>query len=130
MPAIQKPGKPQSPVENLRLITLLSKFQYILATCLKKWIIPKIATETPPSQRAYRKYRTKTEHVLSTKLLTEKESHNIAKNTVYLLMLDMSEEFEKIQEIYVKNTWKVCHFWFCNSCTMIPKRIFSLNSKI
>ena len=52
MPAIQKPGKPQSPVENLRLITLLSKFQYILATCLKKWIIPKIATETPPSQPA------------------------------------------------------------------------------
>lgn len=83
MPAIQKPGKLQSPVENLRLITLLSKFQYILATCLKKWIIPKIATETPPSQPAYRKYRTNTEHVLSTKLLTEKESRNIAKNTLY-----------------------------------------------
>ena len=72
MTTIKKTGKLQSPAENLPSDTLLSKFQKILAICLKKRIIPKIATENPPSQPAYRKYQTTTKHVLSTKLLAEK----------------------------------------------------------
>ena len=42
--AIQKPGKPKEPIENLRPITLLSmSIRKILAICLKKRIITKIA---------------------------------------------------------------------------------------
>ena len=52
--AIQKPGKPKGPIENLRPITLLSMLRKVLAICLKKRIITKIDAEIPPSQAAYR----------------------------------------------------------------------------
>ena len=93
--AIQKPGKPKGPIENLRPITLLSMLRKILAICLKKRIINKIDAEIPPSQAAYRQGRSTTEHVFSTKILTEKAitSQNY---TIYLLMLDMSKAFDTV----------------------------------
>ena len=50
--AIQKPGKPKVPIENLRPTTLLSMLRKILAICLKKRIIYKLDAGIPPSQAA------------------------------------------------------------------------------
>ena len=72
MCALQKPGKPKDPTENLRPIILLSVLRKILAVCLKKRIGERLDNEIPQSQAAYRKGRSTTEHVFGTKLITER----------------------------------------------------------
>jgi hypothetical protein len=93
--AIQKSGKTKDPPQNLRTIILLSVIRKILAVCIMKRIGEKIDGEIPPSQAAYRKGRSTTEHVFSTKLVIERTL--TSKNeTVYLLMHDMSKAFDSI----------------------------------
>ena len=93
--ALQKPGKPKGPPSNLRPIILLSILRKILAICLMKRIGPKLDDEIPISQAAYRKDRSTTEHVFSTKLIIERTI--TSKNeTVYLILLDMSKAFDSI----------------------------------
>lgn len=72
MCALQKPGKPKGPTENLRPIILLSVLRKILAVCLMKRIGERLDNEIPQSQAAYRKGRSTTEHVFGTKLITER----------------------------------------------------------
>ena len=93
--ALQKPGKPKGPPENLRPIILLSVLRKILAVCLMKRIGTRIDAEIPPSQAAYRKGRSTTEHVFSTKLIIERTITSKYEN-VYLLMHDMSKAFDSI----------------------------------
>ena len=70
--ALQKPGKSKGPPQNLRPIILLSVLRKILSVCLMKRIGTRINAEIPPSQAAYRKGRSTTEHVFSTKLIIER----------------------------------------------------------
>ena len=93
--AIQKPGKTKGPPQNLRPIILLSVIRKILAVCMMKRIGEKIDGEIPPSQAAYRKGRSTTEHVFSTKLVIERTLTSM-NETVYLLMHDMSKAFDSI----------------------------------
>ena len=60
-----------------------------------KRIGEKIDGEIPPSQAAYRKGRSTTEHVFSTKLVIERTLTSM-NETVYLLMYDMSKAFDSI----------------------------------
>ena len=60
-----------------------------------KRIGEKIDGEIPPSQAAYRKGRSTTEHVFSTKLVIERTLTSM-NETVYLLMHDMSKAFDSI----------------------------------
>ena len=93
--ALQKPGKPKGPPQNLRPIILLSVLRKILAVCMMKRIGERIDKEIPQSQAAYRKGRSTTEHVFSTKLIIERTL--TSKNeTVYLIMHDMSKAFDSI----------------------------------
>ena len=100
--AIQKPGKPKGPIENLRPITLLSMLRKILAICMKIRIINRLGAEIPPSQAAYRAGRSTTEHVFATKILAEKAitSQNY---TIHLLMLDMSKAFDTVDRNILQN---------------------------
>ena len=55
----------------------------------------KIDKEIPPSQAAYRKERSTTEHVFTCKLIIERTLS--AKNeTTHLLLLDMSKAFDSV----------------------------------
>ena len=93
--ALQKPGKTKGPPQNLRPIILLSVLRKILALCMRKRIGERLDNEIPLSQAAYRKGRSTTEHVFSTKLMIERTI--TSKNeTVYLLMHDMSKAFDSI----------------------------------
>ena len=85
---IQKPGKVIGPSHNLRPIILLS----VLAICLMERIGERIDNEILPSKAAYRKGRSTTEHVFSTKLIIERTitSHS---ETIYLMLHDMSKAF-------------------------------------
>ena len=67
--ALQKPGKPKGPVQNLRPIALLSMIRKALAICMKKRIVDKLDAEIPPSQTAYRAGRSTKEHVFAAKVL-------------------------------------------------------------
>ena len=67
----------------------------MLAVCMMKRIGEKIDGEIPPSQAAYRKGRSTTEHVFSTKLVIERTLTSM-NETVYLLMQDMSKAFDSI----------------------------------
>ena len=93
--ALQKPGKPKGPVENLRPITLLSMLRKILALCMKNRIIDRLNATIPPSQAAYRMGRSTTEHVFASKLLAQKAitSKDL---TMYILMIDMSKAFDTV----------------------------------
>ena len=76
-------------------VILLFIFRKILAVCLMKLRIQRIDKELPPSQAAYRKGRSTTEHVFATKLIIERTitSNN---ETFYLPMHDMSKAFDSI----------------------------------
>ena len=100
--AIQKPGKPKGPIENLRPITLLSMLRKILAICMKKRIIERLDAEIPPSQAAYRAGRSTTEHVFATKIMAEKAITS-KRYTVYILMLDMSKAFDTVNRNILQN---------------------------
>ena len=93
--ALQKPGKPKGPVENLRPITLLSMLRKILAICMKKRIIEKLDRHIPPSQAAYRTGRSTTEHVFAIKILAQKAITS-KDYPIFLLMLDMSKAFDTV----------------------------------
>ena len=76
-------------------VILLSILRKILAVCLMKLRNPRIDKELPPSQAAYRKGRSTTEHVFATKLIIERTI--TSKNeTFYLPMYDMSKAFDSI----------------------------------
>ena len=93
--ALQKSGKTKGPLQNLRPIILLSVLRKILAVCMITRIGERLDNEIPLSQAAYRKGRSTTEHVFSTKLMIERTI--TSKNeTVYLLMHDMSKAFDSI----------------------------------
>ena len=93
---LQKPGKPKGPVTSLRPIILLSTLRKILAVAMMKRIGERIDRETPPTQAAYRRGRSTTEHVFATKTVIERTL--TSKNeTVYLTLLDMSKAFDTIQ---------------------------------
>ena len=96
---IQKPGK------IIRPIILLSILRKILAICLMERIGEHIDNEIPPSQAAYRKGRSTTEHVFSTKLIIERTitSHS---ETIYLMLHDMSKAFDTINRSTLINELK------------------------
>ena len=62
----------------------------------------RIDNEIPPTQAAYRKGRSTTEHVFSTKLVIERTitSRN---ETVYLMMYDMSKAFDSVNRTVLIN---------------------------
>ena len=93
--ALQKPGKPKGPLNNLRPITLLSMLRKLLANCIIKRIGHKIDADIPFSQAAYRKGRSTTEHVFATKILAEKAATS-TDFPIYILLLDMSKAFDTI----------------------------------
>ena len=94
--ALQKPGKPKGPTSNLRPIILLSVLRKILVVCIMKNINSRLDSAIPMSQAAYRKNRSTTEHVFTTKLIIDRTISS-TDETVYLLFLDMSKAFDSIQ---------------------------------
>ena len=93
--ALQKPGKSKGPLDHLRPIVLLSMLRKILAICIKDRTIDRIDQKIPPSQAAYRRGRSTTEHVFATKILCEKASQS-TDFCIYLLLLDMSKAFDSV----------------------------------
>ena len=83
---LQKPGKPKGPVTSLRPIILLSTLRKILAVAMIKRIGERIDRETPPTQAAYRRGISTTEHVFATKTVIER-TLTPKNETVYLLSL-------------------------------------------
>ena len=92
---IQKPWKPKGPVQNLRLIMLLSMIRKVLVVCIKKWNNDKLDAEIPPSQTAYRAGGSTAEYVFTAKVLVEKAIAS-ANYPTHLLMLDMSKAFNTV----------------------------------
>ena len=92
---LQKPGKPKGSPSNLRPIILLSILRKILASCIMSRISDKIDKEIPPSQAAYRKGRSTTEHVFTCKLVVER-TLSAKKETTHLILLDMSKAFDSV----------------------------------
>ena len=93
--AIQKPGKKKGPIANLRPITLLSMLRKMLAICMKKRIIDHLDDRIPPSQAAYHKGKSTTEHVFATKVLAEKAITS-KNHPIFIIMLDMSKTFDTV----------------------------------
>ena len=93
--ALQKPGKTKGPLDHLRPIILLSMLRKVLAICLKDRTIDRIDSQIPPSQAAYRKGRSTTEHVFAVKVLCEKAMSS-RDYTIYLRLLDMSKAFDSV----------------------------------
>ena len=100
--AIQKPGKTKGPPQNLRPIILLSVLRKVLAICLMERINERIDKIIPLSQAAYRKGRSTTEHIFSTKLLIERTISS-SNETIYLLMHDMSKAFDSVNRNILLN---------------------------
>ena len=100
--ALQKPGKPKGPIENLRPITLLSMLRKILAIRMRNRIIDRLDQEIPTSQAAYRTGRSTTEHVFATKIMAEKAITSTTEK-IYLLMLDMSKAFDTVNRTILLN---------------------------
>lgn len=93
--ALQKPGKPKGPPQNLRPIILLSIIRKILAICLIERIGMKLDDNIPPSQAAYRKGRSTTEHVFAAKLVVDRTITSKSER-VDIVMHDMSKAFDSI----------------------------------
>ena len=93
---LQKPGKKQGPLTNLRPIILLSMLRKILAICLIRRIGRKIDENIPIEQAAYRSGRGTTEHTFAYKLLAEKAitSQNYQVNVT---LMDMSKAFDTVR---------------------------------
>lgn len=70
---LQKPGKPKGPPLNLRSIILLSILRKILAVYFMCRIDDRLDAEISPTQVAYQKYRSVTEHVFATKMDIERK---------------------------------------------------------
>ena len=68
----------------------------ILAICIRDRTIDRIDAEIPPSQAAYRKGRSTTEHVFATKILCEKAITSVDFK-IFLQLLDMSKAFDSIK---------------------------------
>ena len=94
--ALQKPGKSKGPLDHLRPIILLSMLRKILAICIRDRTIERIDAEIPPSQAAYRKGRSTTEHVFATKILCEKAVTSLDFK-IFLKLIDMSKAFDTIK---------------------------------
>ena len=95
MSALQKPGKPAGPCKSLRPIVLLSMLRKILAIIMIDRVGEKIKEKIPPSQAAYSKGRSTTEHVMAFKLLAEKAVTS-ADYECFILMKDMSRAFDTV----------------------------------
>ena len=93
--ALQKPGKPKGPIPNLRPVIILSMLRKILAICMKKRIGDRLDNIIPPTQAAYRRGRSTTEHVFAAKILAEKAITS-KDHPIYILMLDMSKAFDTV----------------------------------
>ena len=93
--AIQKPGKPLGPCKSQRPIVLLSMLRKILAIIMLDRVGDKIRRKIPPSQAAYGKGRSTTEHVMAVKLLAEKAITS-ADYEIFILMKDMSRAFDTV----------------------------------
>ena len=94
--AIQKGGKKQGPIENLRPIILLSVLRKILAMCMVKRIGKKIFKIIPKSQAAYQNGRSTTEQVFVFKSMAEKAISSTNYKT-HILMMDMSKAFDTVK---------------------------------
>ena len=103
--ALQKPGKKKGPLENLRPIILLSVLRKILAVCMIDRIGERVDKEIPPTQAAYRRGRSTTEHVFATKMIIER-TISARNETVYLILLDMSKAFDSINRALLINDLK------------------------
>ena len=94
--------KKQGPCTNLRPIILLSILRKILAICMITRIGEKLEQHIPPSQAAYQKGRSTTEHVFAYKLLAEKAISS-SDYTVHILLMDMSKAFDTVNREYLIN---------------------------
>ena len=84
--ALQKPGKPKGPTSNLHPIILLSVLRKILAACIIKTIHSRLDSTIAISQA---------EHVLATKLITERTISSTDEN-VYLLLQDINKALDSV----------------------------------
>ena len=94
---LPKPGKPQGPPANLRLIILLSILRRILAICMIKRIQEKIENRIPLSLATYRAGKSTTEHVFTCKFLAETAQVSEFYETT-ILLLDMSKAFDTVKK--------------------------------
>ena len=92
---IQKPNKANGPPSNLKPIILLSSLRKILAGYITNRIKGRLEGEIPPLQAAYRPNRSTTEHVFTSKLITER-TITARNESAHLIMLDMSKAFDII----------------------------------
>ncbi|XP_071965609.1 uncharacterized protein [Antedon mediterranea] len=92
---LHKPGKQKGIVKNLRPVVLLNIIRKILAICLINRIDDKLMTIIPPSQAAYCKGRSVTEHVFTLRTLAEKAITS-SDYEINVLMLDMSSAFDTV----------------------------------
>ena len=90
---LQKPHKTKDPPSNLRPIILLFSLRKILAACITNRIKDRLEAEIPPSQAAYRRNRSTTEHVFTSKLIIER-TITARNESAHLIMLDMSKAFD------------------------------------
>ena len=105
--ALQKPNKTKGPIDHLRPIILLSMLRKILAVCMKSRINDRLHENIPPSQAAYRSWRSTTEHVFAAKVLAE-TAMSSKDNPIFILMLDMSKAFDTVnREILLRELSKV-----------------------
>ena len=93
--ALQKPGKPLGPCKSLRPIVLLSMLRKILAIIMIDRIGDKVRHVIPPSQAAYSRGRSTTEHVMAFKLLAEKAVTSL-EYIIHFLQSDMSRAFDTV----------------------------------
>ena len=92
---LQKPNKAKGPPSNLRTIILLSSVRKTLAACITYRIRDRVEAQIPPLQAAYRLNRSTTEHVFTSKLITEK-TITARNESAHLIMLEMGKAFDNI----------------------------------
>ena len=104
--ALQKPGKPKSPVKNLRPVIFLPIIRKILSNIVLQRIKPKVENYLSPSQSAYRQFRSTSGIIWAYRWFT---SHvRIVKETIYVTGIDMSSAFDIIKReklIEIMNTF-------------------------
>ena len=93
---LQKPGKTEGKVENLRPIILLSQLRKVLAIVMLRRIFEKLDAEIPISQCAYRPGRSTTENMFTFKILAEK-AMTATNYDINLILFDMSKAFDNVR---------------------------------
>ena len=87
--------KIKGPLDHLRPIILLSMLRKILEICIRDRTIDRLDKHIPPSQAAYRRGRSTTEHVFATKILCERASQS-TDFSIHPCLLDMSKAFDSV----------------------------------